>query len=77
VRTRYKVSFTNVNGCAVGATAIEFDLDVEAESEAEALELALRQARIINVQTGLPPHGIRVSEDYLRTLAVIIPAEQA
>lgn len=77
MKTRYSVWFTNVIGCAVGISDISLLVDVDAESESEAIELALVQARLVNDQTGLPPHGIRVDEQYLRTLAVASPTDIA
>jgi hypothetical protein len=71
----YKVWFTNITGCAVGISDISWSVTVEAVSEAEAIEAALKPARIINRQSGLPPHGLRVSEKELRRLACVLPRE--
>ena len=65
----FEVWFTNVTGCAVGSSAISWSATVSAESEEKAVELALEQARLLNRGAGLPPHGLRVSDAYLQSLA--------
>jgi hypothetical protein len=74
--TEYKVWFTNITGCAVGISDISWSVTVSAESEAEAFELAMKKARVINRQCGLPPHGLRVTEEELRRLACVLPDGQ-
>ena len=69
----YRVWFTNVTGCAVGISEISWSVVVDAESEVVAVEFALEQARAVNRETGLPPHGLRVSEQHLRELACVLP----
>ena len=69
----YRVWFTNINGCAVGISDISWLVTVAAESEAAAVESALERARVVNEETGLPPHGLRVSEEELRRLACVLP----
>jgi hypothetical protein len=71
------VWFTNITGCALGISDISWFVTVTASTEMGAMELALDQARILNDESGLPPHGIRVSEDRLRQLAHAFPKKQA
>jgi hypothetical protein len=67
----YTVWFTNVTGCAVGINDISWRVTVAAGSEAEALEQGLEEARALNREFGLPPHGLKVSEVELRRLASV------
>src|SRR5262245_53852215 len=60
VREYYNVWFTNVTGCALGLSDISWNVTVAAGSEAEALELGLEDARALNREFGMPPHGLRV-----------------
>lgn len=69
----YRVWFTNVTGCAVGISDISWSVTVAAKSEATALASALDRARLLNQASGLPPHGLRVSEEELRRLACVLP----
>lgn len=69
----YNVVFTNINGCAVGISDIHLTVSVTANSELAAIEAALINAQKVNDSTGLPPHGIRVSERDLRKLVVVMP----
>ena len=71
----YRVWFTNITGCAVGISGISWSVTVAAESEAAALDSALEKARVINRESGLPPHGLRVSDEELRRLACVLPEE--
>jgi hypothetical protein len=73
MRSDFRLCFTNITGCAVGISEISWFVTVTAESEAEAIELAIEQARIVNCETGFPPHGTRVSESELRRLACVLP----
>jgi hypothetical protein len=70
--TEYRVWFTNLTGCAVGVNDVSWTVTVPANSESEALDRALEQARLLNDQSGLPPHGRRVSEAELRRLACVL-----
>jgi hypothetical protein len=67
----FRVWFTNITGCAMGISDISWSVTVAAASEAEAVELALERARVVNRGSGLPPHGLRVSEQQLRHLACV------
>jgi|GEM_PF-4665454 len=69
----YQVWFTNITGCAIGISDISWFVTVAAESEAAAVELALEKARAVNQEAGLPPHGLRVSEEELRRLVCVLP----
>lgn len=73
VRGYYSVWFTNITGCATGISDISWHVTVSAESEAEALEKGLKDARALNREFGMPPHGLKVSEDELRRLAHVQP----
>jgi hypothetical protein len=73
----YTVWFTNITGCAIGVSDISWSVTVSAESEAVALEQGLAEARALNREFGLPPHGLRVSEDELRRLAFVQPMRYA
>ena len=68
----FRIWFTNVTGCAAGMSDISLFVDVVAESEAEAMEKAIVEARAVNERTGLPPHGLKVDDAYLRTLATAV-----
>ncbi|MCC6492601.1 MAG: hypothetical protein IT424_06235 [Pirellulales bacterium] len=72
-KQQYRVWFTNVTGCAAGISNVSLELSVAAIDEADALERALAEAQAINRRSGLPPHGLRLDESYLRTLACIAP----
>ncbi len=74
---QFWVGFTNINGCALGISDILWSVTVTAASEAEALEVALEKARVVNRESGLPPHGLRVSEAELRRLACVLPEKPA
>jgi hypothetical protein len=67
----YTVLFSNVTGCAMGISDINWSITLLADSEASAIELALRHARAVNASRGMPPHGIRLSESSLRDLAFV------
>lgn len=71
--TQFRVWFTNVTGCAIGISDISLFLTVDADTETKALDIALEQAQVINEKSGLPPHGIRVTESELRKLALVQP----
>ena len=71
MRGYYTVWFTNITGCAVGISDISWCVTVSAESEAAALEQGLAEARVLNREFGLPPHGIRVGEVELRRMALV------
>ena len=73
----FRVWFSNITGCAIGVSDISLILPVMAGSEAEAVEVALEQARVINREYGLPPHGLRVSEGELRRLALLLPERRS
>ncbi len=73
----FRVWFTNITGCAMGISDISWTVTVTAASEAEALELTLDRARAVNRESGLPPHGIRISESELRRLAGVLPEGHA
>jgi hypothetical protein len=47
-------------------------IGLSAGSEAEALDAALRKALGVNSRVGMPPHGIRVSEEELRRQAIVM-----
>ncbi len=68
----FDVLFVNWDGCVIGVSDISWSVTVEAEFKSDAVELALEAARLVNHQTGMPPHGIRVSEEQLRRLAYVI-----
>jgi hypothetical protein len=68
---KFKVVFSIFSGCAVGISDIMWSVTVEAESESEAIQKGIDQARIVNAESGLPPHGIRVREQDLHQLALI------
>jgi hypothetical protein len=67
----FEVWFTNIMGCAIGISDISLKVAVSAGSDAEAMEAAIVKAWAVNQDTGLPPHGIRVDEKWLRGHAVI------
>lgn len=71
----FTVWFSNFTGCAMGISDISWSVTVEAASEGEAIELALEQARVVNRESGLPPHGVQVSDTELRKLAFVLPAQ--
>ena len=73
----FKVMFTNLNGCAVGISDIFWSVTVAAGSEEEAIETAIEQAQAVNHDSGMPPHGIQVTEHELRRLACVIPKTPA
>jgi len=73
----YRVWFTNITGCAFGISDISLYVSVSADSESEALLLATKEASVINTESGLPLHGIRVSESELRRLACVLPPSSA
>lgn len=75
VPDQFKVWFANFTGCAMGISDISWSVTVEAMSESGAIELALEQARVVNRESGLPPHGLRVSESELRKLAFVLPVQ--
>jgi hypothetical protein len=77
MRQDFDVWFTNMTGCVLGLSDISWSVTVTASTETEAMELALDQARILNEKSGLPPHGIQVSEDRLRHLAHVFPKKHA
>lgn len=67
----YTVLFTNLTGCAIGISDINWSVKVVADSEASAIELALTRARVLNREKGMPPHGIRLRAEDLRNLAFV------
>ena len=69
----FRVLFTNLTGCALGISDISWSVTVTAATEAEAIELALERARVVNRESGLPPHGLRVGEPELRRLVCVLP----
>ena len=73
----YWVSFTNVTDLSVAPAPGQYFLGTQwkATSAAEALEAAIPWA--LGHQPGLPPHGIRVSEEELRRQATVIPDREA
>jgi hypothetical protein len=71
--SEYRVWFTNITGCAIGVNDVSYVVTVSASSEAEALELALEHARLVNLEAGLPPHGLQFGEAELRRLACVLP----
>ena len=73
----FEVWFTNITGCALGISDISWAVTVTAGSEAEAIERALEEARVLNRRSGLPPHGLRVTEAELRRLACVLPKRPA
>ena len=73
----FRVWFTNFIGCASGISDISWSVTVTAASEAEAIELAVERARVVNRESGLPPHGLRVSEAELRRLVCVLPQKPA
>ena len=73
----FQVWFTNITGCVLGISDISWSVAVTAASEAEAVELALECARAVNRESGLPPHGLRVSDQELRRLACVLPRRPA
>jgi hypothetical protein len=73
-RHYYTVWFSSVDprtNRALGPEDFCWCVTVAAGSEAEALELGLPDARDLNRELGLPPHGLRVSEEELRRLAYV------
>lgn len=71
MQAAYTVLFSNLTGCAVGISDINWSVKVVADSEASAIELALEQARVLNDKKGMPPHGIHVRDEDLRNLAFV------
>ena len=63
--------FTNFTGCAFGISDISCTVTVTASSDSEALEVALMLAQAAFGESGLPPHGIRVSEPQMRRMAIV------
>lgn len=57
----------------MGISDISWSVSVIAPSELEALELAVEQARPLNRGSGMPPHGIHLSEAELREVAFVLP----
>ena len=76
-KRQHRVMFSNLTGCAVGISDIMWQVDVLASSEDDAMALAIELARIMNAETGMPPHGIRVSDRELRRLAFVVPERPA
>lgn len=68
----FRIWFTNVTGCAIGETEISWEITVAAENEAEALRIAQDRAVKRNQEAGLPPHGLKLNEGYLRTLGMVL-----
>jgi len=66
------VTFTNMPDLGVEATAGQFHLGTwrRANSLSEALEDAVKWVMGMMDQHGLPPHGVRVSEEELRRHAI-------
>jgi hypothetical protein len=71
----FQVWFCNLTGCASGISDVSLTVTVSAESEPEAKILAISRACEISDSTGLPPHGIRLSENELKRLAYVLPRE--
>src|SRR5262245_1605296 len=71
----YWVAFTNVTDLSAEPSAGQYYLATtqKAASAAEALDAALPWALGVNRRVGLPPHGIRVSEEELRRQATVMP----
>ena len=67
---RFEVIFSNLTGCAVGISDIMLVVEVLADSKESAIDKAVSEACTINESSGMPPHGIRVSEQELRRLVV-------
>lgn len=71
MQAEYTVLFTNLTGCAMGISDINWSVKVVADSESTAIELALGKARVLNREKGMPPHGIRLRVKDLRDLAIV------
>jgi hypothetical protein len=72
----YWVLFTNVTDLSVEPAPGQYFLGTQqkASSAAAALEAALPCFALVTMhRVGLPPHGIRVSEEELRRQATVIP----
>ena len=71
MKAEYTVLFTNLTRCAIGISDINWSVKVVADSEASAIERALEEARVLNREKGMPPHGIRLSAEALREIATV------
>jgi hypothetical protein len=69
------VTFTNMTDLAAEPGAAQYCLGTyqEARSAAEALDAAIPWALGVMSRVGLPPHGIRIGAEELRTQASVLP----
>lgn len=70
---QFKAMVSNLTGCAVGISDFLWNATVRASCESDATELAIKLATLANKEHGLPPHGIRLTEDEIRHYLVVLP----
>jgi hypothetical protein len=70
---RFWVTFTNITDLSAAPAADQYFVGtcMTAASEAEAFAKVLQWALDINDRSGMPPHGIQVSEEELRRQATV------
>ena len=68
---QFSVLFANIAECAIGISDVSWSVAVTASSKQEAIELAIKKALARNRESGMPPHGIQVSESELRRWAFV------
>jgi hypothetical protein len=75
----YWVAFTNAPDLSAELSVGQYHLSItqKADSEAAALEAALAWAVGVSQRVGLPPHGMRLSEDELRRDATVVTDREA
>ena len=71
---RFSAMVSNLTGCAVGISDFYWVAEFAAESEDAAVEAAVKLAMAVNDESGLPPHGIVLTEDEIRDNLIITPA---
>ncbi|HWB08805.1 MAG TPA: hypothetical protein VG826_06265 [Pirellulales bacterium] len=71
-KRQFSVGVTNLTGCAMGISDINWYTTVSASSETEAAELAVKLAMAASADGGLPPHGIQLSEKEIRQNLVVL-----
>ena len=69
----YLVSAANTTDRVPGADEYDLRMVLVAGSAAAALDIGLRHARSLNRRSGLPPHGIRISDDELAQQVKVAP----
>lgn len=70
-RHKFDALIVNLGECVLGSSDIGWSTEVEAESEAEAFELRVAEAVSVSESEGLPPHGIKTSEEDIRRLLIV------